>query len=564
MSKCVVVASGYFNPLHYGHVSYLQKARDLGTSLLVIVYNDKQAVLKMGGEQVADHSSIPARDRVRLVRSLACVDLAIESIDKDDSVAETVRLLYPDVFANSGNRTPTAKEVQVCDELGIKMVNGLGIEMLLLEGFTQHYEWGKKRRESMVAALAGKAEVESPDPNRQRLCSETNKPFAELWMGDHPSGPSSVVTPNGTTAGCLISTFKTVPNVLGKIISKDGSLPFLMKVLSIEKALSIQAHPDRELAAKLHKERPHVYKDANHKPEIAIALADDFEALCGFRPVAELVEIMDHVPELATIIGENAAQRLRFSAKAGNAAEEAAALKKAFSKMIRSEGEEASRLINSLVERASAEPPSGGYPEAIEKALGLVERLHEQFGEDIGVFCPFFLNYVQMDVGECLYMPQNTPHAYLSGDIVECMACSDNVVRAALTPKLKDLDVLCEMLDYRGGKTPVVKAQQIEDDMKLYKDFDIEEFQVTHLRLEAGKKRRYCFSYHGPALGFAWRGKGTLKISGESTQLASGVVFFLSAGVDADFSAEVDLDCFIACCPSHYFKKLEFANALHT
>lgn len=547
----MVVASGYFNPLHYGHVSYLQKARDLGTSLLVIVYNDEQAALKMGSDIFCDdHPSIPARDRVRLVRSLACVDLAIESIDKDDSVAETVRLLHPNVFANCGNKHATAKEVAVCHELGVKLVDGLGIEMLLLEGFTQHYEWGKPRRESAVAALSGKANHQSP-----KDCSKKGKPFAELWMGDHPSGPSTVMTPNGTASGCLISTFKTAPNVLGSIVSKEGSLPFLMKVLSIEKALSIQAHPDRGLAAKLHKERPEVYKDPNHKPEIAIALAPDFTALCGFRPVPELLEMVDSVPELLAIIGENAAQRLRYAAKAGCTIEEQAALKKAFTKMIRSSGEEANALIKALAERAVAVPPPGGHSEHLTKVYGVVIRLYQQFPDDIGIFCPFFMNYVQMDVGECLYMPQNTPHAYLSGDIVECMACSDNVVRAALSPKLKDLDVLCEMLDYRGGQPWSVKAQHIDDDMQLYKELDIEEFQVTHLRLETGRRRRICFSWQGPALGFAWRGNGTLKISGETTSLAPGVVFFLSVGVDAEFYAELDLDCFVACCPSHYFKR---------
>jgi len=225
--------------------------------------------------------------------------------------------------------------------------------------------------------------------------------------------------------------------------------------------------------------------------------------------------------------------------------------------MIRSEGEEATRLIHELVQRAEATSPASGLPLFLQKAYGLAVRLHEQFGDDIGVFCPFFMNYVQMDVGECLYMPQNVPHAYLSGDIVECMACSDNVVRAALTPKLKDLDVLCEMLDYRGGVPPTVKAEQISPDMKLYKDLDIQEFQVTHLRLEKGQRKRNCFSWHGPALGFAWRGKGTLKISGESTPLQSGVVFFLAAAVDVEFFAEEALDCFIACCPSHYFQTLE-------
>merc|ERR1719476_872345 len=92
----------------------------------------------------------------------------------------------------------------------------------------------------------------------------------------------------------------------------------------------------------------------------------------------------------------------------------------------------------------------------------LVSRLHQQFGGDIGIFSVFFLNFVEMQIGNCLYMPQNTPHAYLSGDIVECMACSDNVVRGGLTPKYKDIEVLCEMLKYEGGSPPCIQPEVVE------------------------------------------------------------------------------------------------------
>lgn len=538
--KTTVVASGYFNPLHYGHVSYLQKARDIGSSLLVIVNNDKQAALRSG------NYGMPARDRVRLVRSLACVDLAIEAVDEDDSVADTLRLLHPDVFANGGNKMATRKEAAVCAELGIKMVNGLGIEVLLLEGFTQHYEWGKPRGSSAVAALAGQDQRLSP--------GKKGKPFAELWMGDHPSGPSNVRTPEGTSSGCLISTLQRSPAVLGEVIAKEGSLPFLMKVLSIEKALSIQAHPDRVLATQLHKERPEVYKDPNHKPEIAIALTD-FEALCGFRTLTELVEMVDAVPELASIIGTEAVKGLHDAVQGGFSDKEPEALKAAYSSMMRSTDDAVKSEVLALVERARAAIKSEGLSKLLTKVFQLVLRLYDQFQVDIGIFSVFFLNYVEMKVGDCLYMPQNTPHAYLSGDIVECMACSDNVVRGGLTPKFKDIEVLCDMLDYSGGRNYAITPQNVEPGMVLYADDDIEEFQVTHLTVPKGEQRRICFSVQGPALGFAWGGTGTLKISGEKTNLRPGIVFLLSAGVDTDFDAQEDLDCFIACCPSAYFKK---------
>lgn len=552
MSKSVVVASGYFSPLHYGHVSYLQKAKDNGSHLIVIVNNDRQTARK--AESQPGIMGMPARDRVRLVRSLACVDAAIEAVDDDESVALTLRMLHPDFFANGGQSRANPKEAEVCRELGIQMIDGLGTELLLLKGFTQHYDWGKPKKKSAVALLSGdispKAGEESPTgaSTRQR----DSRPFAELWMGDHPAGPSEVKTPGGAHSGCLISHLKRSPSVLGEKLAQEGTLPFLMKVLSIEKALSIQAHPDRELAARLHRERPDVYKDANHKPEIAIALTD-FEALCGFRPVGELLGLVDAVSELAEVVGAEAVKALRDAAASESSGEEQAALKLAYSAMMRRREVVIERLLMSLVRR-SERAQGEAVPENLAKIYKLVRRLHGQFGNDIGVFSVFFLNYVEMTVGDCLYMPQNTPHAYLSGDIVECMACSDNVVRGGLTPKYKDLEVLCEMLVYRGGLPPSIKPVECDEGALLYTHEELNEFQVTHIKLTKGKTRRFCFSGQGPSLGFAWKGDGVLKISDEKTKLSSGVVFLLAAGKDCDITCDEDLDLFVACCPPHYFQ----------
>merc|ERR1712187_644487 len=110
----------------------------------------------------------------------------------------------------------------------------------------------------------------------------------------------------------------------------------------------------------------------------------------------------------------------------------------------------------------------GQKPTLPKQLAELVLRLYNQFGEDIGIFSVFFLNYVRMQVGECLYMAQNVPHAYLSGDIVECMATSDNVVRGGLTPKDKDVEVLCEMLRYEGGPPNCIAPSEIGPGHILY------------------------------------------------------------------------------------------------
>ena len=99
---------------------------------------------------------------------------------------------------------------------------------------------------------------------------DDQEPYAELWMGSHVSGPSVAAK----TGEPLNRWLERNPMALGKEVLKEhgSSLPFLFKVLSIQKSLSIQSHPDKALAEQLHCDRPHVYKDPNHKPEIALAV----------------------------------------------------------------------------------------------------------------------------------------------------------------------------------------------------------------------------------------------------------------------------------------------------
>ncbi len=119
--KTIVVASGYFNPLHFGHVEYLEKSKELGDILVVIVNNNKQTLLKKG------KVLIKAIDRVKVVRALECVDLVIESVDEDRTVCKTLAALHPDIFTNGGDQSNSSiPEAEVCERLGIKMVDGLG------------------------------------------------------------------------------------------------------------------------------------------------------------------------------------------------------------------------------------------------------------------------------------------------------------------------------------------------------------------------------------------------------------------------------------------------------
>ena len=117
----IVVASGYFDPLHVGHIEYLNRSKSLGDKLIVIVNSDKQAKLKKG------ESFMKEGERLKIVRELRCVDGAVISVDKDRTVCETLRSLRPDVFTNGGDQNNhSIPEKKVCEELGIELSDGLG------------------------------------------------------------------------------------------------------------------------------------------------------------------------------------------------------------------------------------------------------------------------------------------------------------------------------------------------------------------------------------------------------------------------------------------------------
>ena len=116
-----VVTSGYFDPLHVGHIECLELAKELGDELIVIVNNDYQAELKKG------KSFMSEKDRMKIVSSLKCVDKVFLSIDKDKSICESLKHLNPDIFAKGGDRTSgEIPEAAICKEMGIKIIDGLG------------------------------------------------------------------------------------------------------------------------------------------------------------------------------------------------------------------------------------------------------------------------------------------------------------------------------------------------------------------------------------------------------------------------------------------------------
>ena len=117
----IVVASGYFDPFHVGHLEYLIEAKKLGDKLIVIVNSDVQCKLKKGEPFMKED------DRTAIVSYLKMVDQTFIAVDEDETVCEFLRLIKPDIFAKGGDRhSGEIPEAKICKELGIQIVDGLG------------------------------------------------------------------------------------------------------------------------------------------------------------------------------------------------------------------------------------------------------------------------------------------------------------------------------------------------------------------------------------------------------------------------------------------------------
>jgi len=380
----------------------------------------------------------------------------------------------------------------------------------------QNYVWGKVGASSTVAQLATKS--------AKNFRIDPASPYAELWMGTHPKAPATLAS-SGAKLGDSLGE-------LGEVITKQfgAQLPFLLKILSVNQALSIQAHPSKKHAEELHARDPAHYPDSNHKPEMCVALTK-FTGLCGFRPQAETCAFVRAIPELAALLG-NAELDV-------DAAKYPGELKKAFSSLMNTDKSVITEAVNSFVSRVQADK-SADTEEKYLKSLLLT--LNEKYAGDVGLFNIYFLNYVNLEPGEAMFLRANLPHAYLSGDCVECMACSDNVVRAGLTPKFMDVSTLCDMLDYTP-KSATANKFTAESELNGVKTFnpDVPDFALQEIKLATGVTT--LAPVDSASITIVTAGSGTM---GTTIDLSVGVVVYMSAGERVELNIESNLTAYRA------------------
>ncbi len=360
--------------------------------------------------------------------------------------------------------------------------------LLRLRNDVQRYAWGSP---TAIPDLLG----EEPD----------GEPVAELWIGAHPVLPSTVEL-DGEDVG--LDTFAACrpDDVLGPAVrERFGRFPYLAKLLAAGQPLSLQAHPsidqaeagfEREDAAGVPLDAPNRnYRDRNHKPEIIVALTE-FEALCGFRPPSDAIELLGRVG------GELTAPWIDLLA----ASEPGVGCVEVMAGVLSLDTDQGAALASEVGEGLRSLAASGDERwSATARLLVEVAELHPA---DPGIVVAALLADVRLAPGEALFLGAGNLHAYVRGLGVEVMASSDNVLRGGLTPKHVDVDELCSVV------RPVIEPAPIVQPVELapgYADYPVpvEDFSVA--RLTPGPSRPVDVEVTGPVVVLVTDGSCTVE-----------------------------------------------------
>ncbi|KAJ5096025.1 hypothetical protein NUU61_005381 [Penicillium alfredii] len=376
--------------------------------------------------------------------------------------------------------------------------------------------WGKKGKDSVAAHLW------SQTPGHARI--DEAKMYSEMWMGTYPSNPSYLLP----TGQLLADYLKKNPQLVGKsVLDRWGpEIPFLPKILSFSKALPLQIHPDLTLAAQLNKQDPKKYGDTNHKPEIAIALSK-FELFAGWKPLNDIQALFKLKP-----LEKFVPSPTHFNDET---------LRQVCKALLNAAPKTVAATIKEL--QSIPEPQFGAYP----YIPGLLDRLSKQYTEcDNGnLVAALLMNYLTLGPGDAVFVPADSIHAYLEGDIVECMARSDNVINTGFcpAPERDSVELFGQALTFQPHNAQDALLPRRKSDKGLNGKTDvyappISEFSVLCTCLGAGEKETHK-SILGPSLMIVTKGCGSMNIPGDKTvELKEGFVFFVGQGVALDFCTD--------------------------
>ncbi|MDT4974218.1 MAG: mannose-6-phosphate isomerase [Pseudonocardiales bacterium] len=370
--------------------------------------------------------------------------------------------------------------------------------VLALDGVIRHYAWGSR---TAIPELLG---IE-PD----------GEPAAELWFGAHPDDPSPAPD-HDTTLDALIAAGPDELLGAASVARFGPRLPFLLKVLAVDSALSIQVHPTIEQAqagfaaedaAGIARDAPNRnYRDTNHKPELLCALTP-FEALCGLRPVEDTLRLFD-----AWDVAELAPVHELLTGPDGLCA--------AFTALLTLD--DPASLVAAVVARAATVAPDDEWA----GVAGAVRLVAADFPGDVGVVLGLLLNHVRLGPGEAIYVGAGTVHCYLRGTGVEVMANSDNVLRCGLTPKHVDVAEVLKITDFSPLDEPRFPAE--DGGCGLSFAPPVADFALSVIDIDA-YKGSCAVGGQGPYIVLCTEGRVRVEAIGASVELSPGLAAFVAA-----------------------------------
>lgn len=366
-------------------------------------------------------------------------------------------------------------------------------------------------------------------------------PEAELWLGAHPGSPSRITDPAQVGGACdLEAWIAAEPQAALGASPGGGRLPFLLKILAAERPLSLQAHPSAEQAragylredeANVPLGAPHRnYKDPYSKPEMIYALSERFEALCGFRPVEETLDLVRALMDL-DFRGDTSQPALLYDLidrldSLPNTVEwlisggpQVAALVDRVSTIVRTT-EFSTRDSFPQLSGATRLPGAVGFDGEIATARALAE----EYPGDPGIVISLLLNRVTLARGEALYLPAGNIHAYLGGLGVELMGASDNVLRGGLTTKHVDAAELLGVLDFTPGPVPYLRPSSPVEGVEVFRPEAVagtgpsDDPGFVLVRVEAAPGRAARRMIAGPAIAICT--DGAVSIEGRTASVA--------------------------------------------
>jgi mannose-6-phosphate isomerase len=382
----------------------------------------------------------------------------------------------------------------------------------------QAYDWGST---TALARLQGRP--------------ATGRPEAELWMGAHPSAPSAVEAVDGSVRRLDELVAAGPDDVLGADVRQlfGARLPFLLKVLAIDKPLSVQVHPSAERAraafeGEIGAGGEHLYADPFHKPELAYAL-EPTDILSGFRTA----------DRAAYLLGLVDCRRIRTVAEPllrEDGTDDGSCVAEAFRVLVTWPRRDRAAFAADVAAQARTLLATAGphRPDdddslgpATRRALVWATRLARYHPKDPLVAAPFLLDLVRLERGHTLFVPAGSPHAYLYGLVVELMAGSDNVLRAGLTHKLVAVDELLAVVD--GASRPVLDIPEVvlSPHETAWRP-PVADFQLTRLRAASAVA---AFPHLvGPQIVLCTVGPVLLASGSHEIRLGAGESAFVGAG----------------------------------